>query len=375
MKILILYQDVHSGPLIAIENIIRIYRQLYPQDKLVVYKQRQSSYTGRFSFTYRFIWSIFDFWRIIVTMPALDVIYTTTYHSTIAYLFSFKMKARLVLHVHGFQTFSYSKKNSDTLRDFHKKLLGSLVHLFEKISLILAKKIIFVSSSACHIYLKCFKLKSYMFKSHIIPNGVDMRVFFQVKKVEKRKLKNHLGIRYKYIIMYVGRIDRKKGIDLFIDSLKFLKTKNIATLIVYANNFDQFSLNYFRQLQKSISKIGQPDVHFIKSPSHIADYYKVADCLVLPSHEEMMPLVILEALAAKVSIASFDVGNVKQILGSLSKYYVLTDHTPRALAAKIDQLLTLSIDNKNFLHTQGIRIAEKYSWENSVNLLRRTFTS
>jgi glycosyltransferase involved in cell wall biosynthesis len=50
--------------------------------------------------------------------------------------------------------------------------------------------------------------------------------------------------------------------------------------------------------------------------SDAASYIRQFDVLALPSHYQGLPLVLLEAAASQVPVVAFDVGGVREVLGT-----------------------------------------------------------
>ena len=94
--------------------------------------------------------------------------------------------------------------------------------------------------------------------------------------------------------------------------------------------------------------LGLPDELLLagrRPPSEVADYMRVARCLVLSSHNEGVPNVILEAFASGLPVISTDVGGISEVLnadflGELvppGDAEALADALVRAVSAEVDR--------------------------------------
>jgi glycosyltransferase involved in cell wall biosynthesis len=146
-------------------------------------------------------------------------------------------------------------------------------------ALTFANKIIFVSSTNKN------KIAKNNRKSIYIPNGVT-----SLDKIKAEKL--NLDLRKGKYILSVGRIVHEKRFDILIDAFQQL---NPNIKLVIAGSFDT-DKRYYNQILRNIKS---KKIIFTGniSLSKIKTLYK--DCLffVLPSENEGMPLVLLEAMS------------------------------------------------------------------------------
>lgn len=109
-------------------------------------------------------------------------------------------------------------------------------------------------------------------------------------------------------VLFVGRLDRQKGVDWFFPAFARLPP-------------DQFHLTVVGDSIRSQSPRvpRRPNVKFMGWASNAQDmdaYYDAADCVVVPSRWEAMPLVPIEALRRGVPIIVSDVGALLEVSGA-----------------------------------------------------------
>lgn len=171
----------------------------------------------------------------------------------------------------------------------------ALLWLMERIAVATATDVIAVSRS----------LGSELLKQRLVPprklwitgngssNGVDARaVQSAVFSAEKAALREKLGVSEEdFVIGYIGRIHKDKGIDTLLDAVDSLTDPSIRLVLVGANEDPT--------MQGALAEAGRRVVAagWSREPWK---YLAVFDILVLPTRREGLPNVVLEAAAAGV---------------------------------------------------------------------------
>lgn len=119
--------------------------------------------------------------------------------------------------------------------------------------------------------------------------------FFEQKILEIKKLNGAEESRSKQIVAYIGKLSRRKGVQVLVDAIKGMassEAKKIHLVIVGSGELEN---NIGEQLA-GIRKLEFTMTGF-KNQNEIADYYAMADTVVVPSVEgETWGLVVNEAL-------------------------------------------------------------------------------
>jgi glycosyltransferase involved in cell wall biosynthesis len=129
-------------------------------------------------------------------------------------------------------------------------------------------------------------------------NGVDVSRFVVTPEMERRaaELRCQLGIPSEApVVAFVGRLTRDKGISELVEA--FMRLGNNfpelrLVLVGCFQNGDPLPANTRRYIET------HPRVIFAGPVQDTAPYYAIADVVVLPSHREGLPTVVLEAHAA-----------------------------------------------------------------------------
>lgn len=173
---------------------------------------------------------------------------------------------------------------------------------------------------------------------YYFPNTADIDFFIEEskrRKNEKGKLKKALGIKSKFIILYVGRLAEEKNLFTLIRAFREIKNSyEAATLLIIGEGYLRYALESF------IEKRNIEGVRFegFVENKRLPLYYSIADIFVLPSQNEPWGVVITEAMASGLPIIISDkVGCRGDLLKVGENGFCFEDYRPRQLASYIER--------------------------------------
>ena len=132
-------------------------------------------------------------------------------------------------------------------------------------------------------------------KIRVIYNPVNFKL---IKKLSNKRVKNFFKKKNTTKFLACGSLSYKKGFDILLDSLRFVKNHNYQLLILGSGPEEQKLKKKVKQLSLG-SKV--KFVKFIKNPYPII---KKSDCLIIPSRFEGCSNVMLESLYLKKPVIS-----------------------------------------------------------------------
>ena len=250
----------------------------------------------------------------VPALPGVEVLFFKTTFNFSLFIYTPSMKKWLldhlsdydVVHLHGYRTYqnniavSISKKfNKSVILQPHgsfpiiveKFLLKSIFDVFWGKEIIeQSKYIIAVSETERQQLLSQGDIPSS--KIITIPNGIDLKSYEQLP--DRNEFRDELGISADVkLILFVGRLHKRKGIDFLIDSFaKALTTRDDLILVVSGPDQGQGS-----NLQKLVEKLNIKDkVIFSGYINDVRKAYVACDLLVYPSTYEIFGLVPFEGL-------------------------------------------------------------------------------
>jgi glycosyltransferase involved in cell wall biosynthesis len=188
-----------------------------------------------------------------------------------------------------------------------------------------------------------------------VPNGVDLERFRHIKKRENFKTK----------FLFVGRLEKQKGVIHLLKAAEILKNKNDFEIIIVGEGSEAYSL------MKTARELKIREVVIFKGKideQTLKEYYLGCDIFILPSLWEGLPLTLLEASAAEMSIIASNVGGISSMFIHEENALLVEPKNEEALAKAMLRLM----QDKNLREKLGRnarKLVEKFSWENTAKAL------
>jgi glycosyltransferase involved in cell wall biosynthesis len=148
-------------------------------------------------------------------------------------------------------------------------------------------------------------MQSNLFKrstGYCIANPLDMDIFYPVEKEQVRKAMNIPAGNRIFLFVSQSVKNHRKGFDLLIGALAKIKDQPVTLLVIGENESIHIP-------GLDIKMTGTIDDH-----EKLRDCYSVADAFIIPSREDNLPNVMLEAMACGTPVLSFNVGGMATMI-------------------------------------------------------------
>lgn len=209
--------------------------------------------------------------------------------------------------------------------------------------------------------------KKLLKKIVVIPNGVNLSYAIDCNNIDRMEGNP--------VILFVGRIEYVKGVDILVKAISLAKTyfPEICLHIVgQGKNFSEIvGLRSALSLQKHIK------LHGLVSEAKKQQFYRSCDIIVVPSRLEPFGIVVLEAMLAHKPLIVSNLGALPELVKHGNNGYVVqlnpeefsqaivTLANNKALMSQMSENNRLTVENYNWQ-----KIAQEY-----FNLYRASYTN
>ena len=202
--------------------------------------------------------------------------------------------------------------------------------------------------------------------------GVDLETF---SPADGRSAARHrLGIADDAImLLFVGRIQPLKAPDLLIDAaaelLRLDPSMRSRLKVVVCGGPSGTGLERPAALAE-LAELRGVAVDFIPPQSRavLADYYRAANLVAVPSHSESFGLVAVEAQACGTPVIAHAVGGLLTAVANNVSGILVPGHNPVDWAVRMHEHLTCDVCPRR-LSAGAVRHAALFSWERTVDAL------
>jgi D-inositol-3-phosphate glycosyltransferase len=201
----------------------------------------------------------------------------------------------------------------------------------------------------------------------IVPCGFDPEELWPVRRIARQRLGLDPN---KFIILQLGRMVPRKGVDNVIQSLAVLRDRYriAAQLLVVGGDaapcgpHDTTELARLKSLARELDLPGQIIFTGQKARSELRYYYSAADVFVTTPWYEPFGITPVEAMACGTPVIGAAVGGIKHTVVEGQTGYLVPPRNPHALA---ERLVALHNDPQHArqLGEEGARQAYRgYTW-------------
>ena len=195
-----------------------------------------------------------------------------------------------------------------------------------------------------------------MKKLRIIPTGIHLERFQHVGRKKVQQLRAEFEIRKEKIILFVGMLTERKGVDKVIKiSQQLLREEfNIKTLIVG----DAHGRNTFKKMVKPQFR---DRIIFTGGRKDIPELMHIADVLLLPSEGEGLPGVVMEAMASGLPVVATSEGCISELVEAGKDGFLVKINDIRGYVSGVKKILTNEELAKN-LSERGKEKIRRFAW-------------
>lgn len=191
----------------------------------------------------------------------------------------------------------------------------------------------------------------------VIPCGVDLELF---SPLDSDVARQKLGLSGN-VILYVGRMDPVKGLDVLLGSMALLKDRRDTTLVIVGGSGREDEMRRNQNLAVNLGLNGRVIFRGAVPQEQLPSYYSAATICVVPSHYESFGLVAIEALACGTPVVGSMVGGLPTVVHERENGLLVPWRRPEAFAESIARILD-DPSLRRHLSTRARGSVLRYGW-------------
>ncbi len=211
----------------------------------------------------------------------------------------------------------------------------------------------------------------------VIPCDTNLELFGHYTRSEGRS-KLNLEPEAK-VILYVGRFDRRKGIETLVRAVgrnEVKQHRDLKLIIVGGSTPGRKDGKEKERIEKIVNELGLSEITTFAGRVEHADlayYYAAANVCVVPSHYEPFGLVAIEAMACGTPVVASEVGGLKfTVINELTGLLVPPQDEPE-FAKAIDRVLSYPAWSRQLEKDAKKRVASMFSWNGVAQQLEEKY--
>jgi len=197
----------------------------------------------------------------------------------------------------------------------------------------------------------------------IIPNWIDLNK--NKSKINSKNFKNQHRLNNKKIILFVGGLIQRKGINYLIDAMKYVDSDSILLIVggeIHGHKGVETSL------KEQVKMNNLKNVLFLGriSKEQLECAYSVADIFIIPSLSEGLPFTLLEAMSYKKCVIAADIPGISDVIRNDKNGILFEPRNATQLGEKINYILKNHKIRKKLGENAREDIEKKYSFEVNI---------
>jgi len=267
----------------------------------------------------------------------------------------FLLTNKYLIFTHGMLDPYFGKENFKTIK---KKIYWKFI---EKHNLLKSKFVLTNSRSELikfkNTFVKTDGIKIKKINYGIFPKKINIDI------CKKKFLKKFKFVKNRKVILYISRIDPKKGCDLLIKAFSSIKDKKNYILLI-AGNLD----NEYAQYLFKVSKVlDDENIYFIDFLKDDVKYGAIlyADCTILPSHGENFGVSVVESLSLKTPVICSNKVGISNIIKKYNSG-LISQNNIHHLKFNLEKFFKMNLNQKKILNKNAFKcFNENFNYKNN----------
>ncbi len=203
-----------------------------------------------------------------------------------------------------------------------------------------------------------------------LSNGVDIHRFFSYFPLAETRA--NLGLGQVSTILYVGRVDKDKSVDVLINAFSKVRQKTPCQLLIVGdgNELGHIKKRFEDLIQaKALFFTGQID----HQSGDLVAVYELADVFVMPSNIETQSISTMEAMASSKPVIAANGGALPELVKHEQNGLLFKPGDVEDLTISLERL----INNPQLCHdygAKGLELVAKHELDISLGLFENLYS-
>jgi len=200
-----------------------------------------------------------------------------------------------------------------------------------------------------------------------ISNGLETKIFNPENDGEY--LRNRFGLPDENIVLFTGRINEEKNLDVLIKSIPYVLEKIDAHFLLVGSGGE-----YKNKLMNLTKELHIEDHTTFTDFLDWKDYpniYNIADVFAIPAESELQSLVTMEAIASGLPVVVVNNGALPE-LASMNNGFVFEPKNSKQMAECIVKILS-NEKLKNTMGANSLKLIKQHSMDTVTYEFEKTF--
>ncbi|MCJ7572138.1 MAG: glycosyltransferase [Candidatus Thermoplasmatota archaeon] len=206
-------------------------------------------------------------------------------------------------------------------------------------------------------------------KTNITPisNGLETKIFNPDNNVEY--LRKRYGLPDKNIILFTGRINEEKNLDVLINAIPYVLEKINAHFLLVGSGGEY--KNKLMNLTKELNVTDHTTFTDFLDWKDYPNIYDIADVFAIPSESELQSIVTMEAIASGLPVVVVNNGALPE-LANMNNGFVFEPKNSKQMAECIVKILS-NEKLKNTMSENSLKLIKQHSMDSVTYEFEKTF--
>lgn len=206
-------------------------------------------------------------------------------------------------------------------------------------------------------------------KIFTIPMGVETSLF--IFRLNQKKVTGPIEKLSRPILLFVGRLNRLKGVRYLINALPIiLKKFPCANLVIIGSGSEK------SRLKSLVYDLGLKEKVFFwgsLSNKELPYYYSQADVFILPSLSEGMGISALEAMSSGCPVVATRIGGLPDVIKDKQNGLLIRPRSSKEISRAVIKILLDNYLRDSLIKQARRTVEQKYDWQIVTNRFKNLY--